>query len=300
MNKKVFLHIIGAVFFFIPLVLLSGCVEEDMSECYDGVFVVLRIDPQTTGAEQAKADARDAVIYVFDSQGKFLERRETQLDKEELLYYPDAGQLSVVGWVNMVSGIYSVTPFNVNTDRGDGRVMLSSFERATTYNNIPTDLFYGDVVMLNESNTVAIEKKEILASRKDGSMTITVRGLQDYAGKYDNNYYIVVGPMYRGIDFFGNYISCDAMLTPTSAFNSSGEFTVPIFNMLPTGNDRLKISIYHGESGLVYETDVDKDNRPITVIPDRTENILIDFSGGLSISVQRTDWGVSYPWKSFN
>ena len=300
MNKKVFLYIIGAVFFFIPLIFLSGCVEEDMAECYDGVIVSLRIDPQTTGAELAVTEARDAVIYVFDSRGSFLERRETQLNKEELLYHPDAGPLSIVGWVNKVNGPYSVTSFTGNTRRGDGLVMISPSERAVTYCSIPTDLFYGDVAMLNESNTTEVEKKEILASRKDGSMTITVRGLQDYAGKYDNNYSIIVGPMYRGVDFFGNYISCDAMLSPATSFNSSGEFVTPIFYMLPTGNEKLTISIYHGESGLIYETDLDNDNKQIMVVPDKTENILIDFSSGLSISVRRTDWGVFFPWKSFN
>ena len=69
--------------------------KEDLTNCYAGVSVTLRVNPSMTDAAAAQAAAQSAVIYVFDSEGHFLERRQTQPGQQELLFYPSTGPLTV-------------------------------------------------------------------------------------------------------------------------------------------------------------------------------------------------------------
>lgn len=280
--------------------LIGGCDKlyvEDMSKCYAGVTVTLDVHPETYGAAQAAANVRHAVLYVFDSEGAFLERRETQVGKQELLWHPDAGELTVVGWLNKVDN-YNVTGFTEGMKRTQGLVSVSPRTRAASDLAIPTDLFYGEVGLQNLSGVMGDEPESatVQARRKVGSMTVTVRSLQDWAGYYDNNYKVVVGPVASSVDFFGRQVAHEALHTPASSFNADGELVVNNFNLLPgeTGQS-VNVQIYHG-SELVYDLRRDNPTANVNIVADKTANVLIDFTAHISITVELTGWGVRYGW----
>ena len=297
MNKKVFPFLARiAVSALLPAV-LHGCgklYKESMDDCYGGVSIILKVDPATTGAAEAEAAANHAVIYVFDKDGQMLERRETEVNKEEMLWYPQHKALSVVGWINK-DGKYTVTPFGSGITRADGLVSLNA-TRADTDCHIPSDLFYGDVEIISETTSRNVIQGVVNASRLVGSMIVTVRGLREYASLFDDNFWITVGPTHSAVDFYGQYRNRQAAHTPVSAFVSSGDHVTSIFNMLPTGVEETTVSIYHKTAGLIYQTAKDRDGRNISVVADRTENVLIDFTAGIEVSVLRSEWGEVHIW----
>jgi hypothetical protein len=275
--------------------------REDLEDCYDGVSVAIRIDPSMTDAEAAEMVAGRAVLYVFDSLGNFLERRETRIGRTEMLSYRDAGELTVVGWINKEDGIYNVTPFSESALRQDGLISLTSRTRAEGEYNLPTDLFYGDVAITNASTSFTVEHQDIYAARRTGQANITVRGLQDYAGMQDSDFYITTHDTASQIDFFGNPLNYTATHTPAGSFNSEREFLTGNFILAPDdSNTPLSIQIWHRTEGLIFETATHRDGAAIHIENDRTTNILIDFTMGVDITIVESAWGVSHPWKTFN
>ncbi len=105
--KRLYLPIL----ILIAFATMYGCDElyrEDMSDCYVGVSVAVVIDPSTPDVRAVEQNASTASIYVFDSHERLLEVRQTEPGKSETLYYPDAGPLIVVGWINDDENIFDL------------------------------------------------------------------------------------------------------------------------------------------------------------------------------------------------
>ncbi len=274
--------------------------------CYAGVTVSLHVHPDTDQSARVEAQVGHAVLYVFDSEGAFLERRETEIGKTELLWHPDAGELTVVGWLNKTGDHYNVNPLsNKGGRRTEGLVSLSQATRSEASHRLPTDLFYGDGKLQNISGTTTAEVEHLTlhTRRMTGMMNITVRSLQEYAGYYDENYWIVVGPASSAVDFFGQYASCEARHIPSAKFGGTDrEYHAENFNLLPTGAEPLSVQIWYAgtKAQLVYETNLDSAGKPIEIVANRTENVLIDFTNHVYVEVQRSRWDTKHSWKTFN
>ncbi len=290
---------------------LQGCnrlYKEDLEDCYEGVSVALKAHPSTSDLAAAQAGVQHAVIYVFDAEGHMLERRETELGKVELLHHRDAGPLNVVGWLNKHE-VFSVPDFGDGIYRGDRMVALSSRHSTRaipgTERQHPTDLFYGDGDLENPAISLAAEHKDIFASRLTGQATITVRGLRQYALTDDDDFYFVVGPTAGAVDFYGRHrheTENQSTHRLAGGLNSDGEFITGNFTLMPTAEDvPLTVQIWHDTRGLIYESDTHQTGgEAIHIEVDRTTNILIDFTAEISIRIEQTLWGVSFPWKTFN
>jgi hypothetical protein len=301
--------------------MLQGCAKlykEDMEDCYEGVSVALHVDPSTSGADEAAAAAEHAVLYVFDGEGRFLERRETEIGKVELLSHQEAGPLTVVGWINNHDS-FDATEFHDTSLRESGLVTLTrtgatrteahSSTRSATRDagddhRLPTDLFYGETALVNERMSLTVEHKDLFAGRLTGQATVTVRGLRDYSGIRDDDFHIVVSPTAGAVDFFGNLHSYDTGHSVDCGFAPmSGDYVTGNFNLLPTDADTpLTVQIWHrGTDTLIYETDANHaGGDDIHIHSDRTTHILIDFSRDISISIEQARWNSSASWKTYN
>jgi hypothetical protein len=283
---------------------LQSCEDvyfEDMTNCYAGVSVTLRIDPSMTDAEAAEAIASRAELYVFDAEGNFLERRETHIGKTELLLHKEAGELTVVGWINEDDAIYNTTPFDEGSMRGDGLLALASLTRTEGEYSLPTDLFYGEAQLVNEGMSLTEEHKEILAARRTGQANITVKSLRNYAGMQDDDFYITTRFTGGNIDFFGRTASYTASHTPAAAFSSAGEFLAGNFNLMPTNEGTpMVVELWHRTKGLIYSTTTHNSGGDITIDNNSTTNILIDFTTGINIRIEKTLWGTMHSWKTYN
>ncbi len=269
--------------------------KEDLTNCYAGVSVTLRVNPSMTDAAAAQAAAQSAVIYVFDSEGHFLERRQTQPGQQELLFYPSTGPLTVVGFINYEE--CEVTPLDETTVREQG---LATLQRDGYHYLLPEDIFYGATQLVNVSNSFTVEHQDILAVRHTGQATITVRMLKEYAGVDDDDFYIITRPTGNAVDFFGNVASHAASHTPAVSF-VAGEFVTNNFNVLPTApSTPMTVEIWHRAKGIIYSTDTHRTGDDIHIEADRTTNILIDFTTEISIRIEQSLWGVQHSWKTFN
>lgn len=290
--------------------LLQGCdrlYKETLEDCYEGVSVALKAHPSTSGLAAAEAGVQHAVIYVFDAEGLMLERRETELGKVELLHHRDAGPLNVVGWLNK-HDVFNVPDFGDGVYRGDRMVSLSSRHSTRaipgTERHHPTDLFYGDEELENPSISLTAEHKDIFASRLTGQATVTVRGLRRYALADSDDFYFVVGPTAGAVDFYGRHhheAEHQSTHRIRGGFDPDGEFITGNFTLMPTdANTPLTVQIWHEALGLVYESDTHQTGGEIHIEADRTTNILIDLTAEITIRIEQTLWGVSFPWKTFN
>jgi hypothetical protein len=109
------------------------------------------------------------------------------------------------------------------------------------------------------------------------------------------------------MDFHGNAAGYGASHNPNATFNVANEFLTGNFGVMPTdGNTPMAVEIWHrdpitrGQQTLIYSTTTHRDGANIFIENDQTTNILIDFRIGVSIRVEQSEWGVSFPWKTFN
>jgi hypothetical protein len=292
---------------FVTLQSCDKLYQENMDDCipqieetYKGVSVTLLISPSTSGAAAAEAAAENPVIYVFDSEGNILERRETVLGRREYFTYPNEGRLTIVGTIN--DGGFDVTAWASGMLRNEGLATLKKDGEQYLY---PSDLFYGEVSLDNESVSLAEEHRELFAFRRTGMATVTVRGLQEFAGIDDDNFFIVTKNTATKMDYYGNVSDYDATYTPEGGFNLYDEWVTGLFGTMTTENlNPMVVEIWHrdpetGAETLIYSTTTNHDGTPIYIENDRTTNILIDFRAGISIRIEMTEWNVSFPWKTF-
>lgn len=287
---------IAAICLILPVI--TGCIRDSKSDCPG---IVVRVEVATAGDEPA---IEDVMLYIFDENGRFLDSLATELGRDEPLFFPGTGTLTVVAWCNTRGGAVNVSPLTGSSTFSDGAVSLkrmpgSSLPVPMDLYHSPDDLFFGSVIAANNllSGVVIVP-----VSRKVGSMNITVRGLPVYTGINDTNFSLVVGTTKNSMDFTARLFGGDAGYLPASGFSAQRDLIAPTFNMFPSLEDEsLTIRIYHNNT-LIYQTQSNNDGVPIQVVANQTLNVLIDFSqASVIVSLQRTRWGRVFEWeKIFN
>ncbi len=273
---------------------LTGCINEDLSDCEKVVTVTLKTSDPVDGTA-----IQNAILYVFNEEGEFVESRTTTVGQKQVFNFPSIGSYTFVGWCNTNDGKVTVTPLTPGKEINQGVVSLigttaNGPEVADIYLS-PGDLFFGATA--TQSETIQ-EDVVVVAFRKVAAMNVTVRSLKAYAGFPDNNYSIVVGSTNTQIDFTGEYSGRNAGYFPATSLNSSNEFIAPTFNLFPSLGQPLYIKLFHGNT-IVYQTTVNSDGTPLQAIANETLNVLIDFASPMNIdvSVAMSQWGEVHQWE---
>lgn len=245
------------------------------------------------GAEVTGDEVGDVTLYVFDGGQQFVERIETELGTVVEVRPPADGQINIVAWGNLGGGNQTISVLSPGDDKNTALVRLLEDTRAAAAPHHPCDdLFFGEVFV---SDVRQQDNVLIPMHRKAGSMTVTVRKLKEYTGFADDNFSVVVHETFNSIDFDGNATGSMASYRSACSFATDGVLNVPIFNLIPgTG---LSIDLYHGQD-LVYTASV-SGGVPIDVVAGKLTNVLIDFTGSVSVSVSVTSWGQHQVWKDF-
>lgn len=272
---------------------LGGCIREDRDDCPpESVHFMVKAYAES-GAEVTEDEVRDVILYVFDGELHFVERIETELGTLVEVRPPADGQINIIAWGNLGGGNQTVPVLLPGDNKNTALVRLLEDTRATATPHHPCDdLFFGEVSVsdIRQEGNVLIPMH-----RKAGSMTVSVRKLKEYTGFADDDFSVVVRETFNSIDFDGNCIGSMASYRPSCAFATDGVLKIPIFNMIPgTG---LSIDLYHGQD-LIYTASV-SGGEPIDVIAGKLTNVLIDFTGNISVSVTVTSWGQQQVWKDF-
>lgn len=300
--------------------LFCGCTKQAFEDCSkEAVLKVVAVDVE--GEEIDDPTVIDGVaLYVFDNSKKFLRTVYTTVGSIEQISFPDQDTLHIVSWGNLTDQNQKLPEMHpgmpihealvqLKTSEGkpQGKTvaqMLQGDSQAQTRTQTraiaqsPDDLFYSyDVISLRSSDYA--ESYKLYMSRASAAMTITMRNLQSYANRYDENYSLVVRETYDAIDFYGRLTGNKVGYIPASFFNNSKELVAPLFNLLPSHPEgTIEIDVYN-DGELITTVQNALDGKPLQAKRGQVLNILVNFHLTVTVEVGMTPWGVTKIWKDF-
>ena len=274
----------------------SGCTKQAVMECPQEV----ELHVQAVNAENEDITDEGVVkgvsFYLFDKDKLFLKRVDVPVNKPLRLYFPDEEFLHVVSWGNLTENRAELPQLAKGTPMHQAVVHLLS---APTFRHksseahalalTPDDLFYSyDEISLKSGSQT---RHTVRMHRTVSAMTVTLRNLQSYANRYDENYSLVVRETYNTIDFLSRLIGEKVGYMPPSSFNKKKELIAPLFNMLPSHTgDGIAIDVYHDRQ-LITTIKKDSQGNPLRTQTGKVLNVLIDFKLQVNVEVSIPPWG---------
>lgn len=284
--------------------LWSGCTKQSLTECTkELVFKVVAVDEEGEEIDNPQV-IEGVVLYVFDNDKKFLRTVHTSAGAINPISFPNQDALHVVSWGNLTEENQQLPDVHPGTPMHEALVQLKVTQpqkgKATTraIAQSPDDLFYSyDVISLRSGEYS--ESYKLYLNRASAAMTITMRNLQPYANRYDENYALHVRETYSAIDFYGRLTGDKVGYVPQTSFNDKKEFIAPLFNMLPTDAEgTIEIDVYH-DGELITTVVNGPDGKPLQAQRGKVLNILVNFHLTVTVEVDMTPWGETKIWKDF-
>lgn len=292
-------RLMSKVVFVLTLAGLSGCIGDDLSNCFQGVPVRISLHEDVPEGTEA---IKDITLYVFDEKDLLLDIFPANISETVILNYQGNPNLHCIALGNIQDGSVTVTPLSEKDPLEKGFVSLKTATRpATRAADIypsPSDLFFGELNLDNNQASNRADEKEFSVSRMTASMNITVRGLQLLTGDTRGNYTVTVHETASRMNFKGQYSGNPASYEPQGNMNAKNEFVAPTFRLFPTLEGGLTIDIYHNGQ-LLRSVTTTSDNQPIIPVVGKTLNVLLDFERTTNIEITITPWGVTQIWKDF-
>lgn len=280
--------------FMVAAFVLTSCTKEDLSECPASYNLTIKAF-DTDNADITNTDAvKEVSLYLFDASKNYLAIQSAPIGKTVELNHPEHEQLYVVAWGNSMGGNQMMPTFKVGDKLETAFVSLNKTKASLPTVQSPDDLFYGAVELTKESQNI---EKELPIRRRTSSVMITAHKLKEFASASDNDFSYILRKSTDKLDFYGKPNGTDVSYRPAAAFDHTGQFKSPIFNILSTSTP-IEIDIYHG-SVLIATVIGDSKGNPFKAVEGKLLNILIDFSLEVSVTVTITDWGKQEIWKEF-
>lgn len=283
---------------------LAGCTKQATGECPDEIEVYVNVVDVEGEDITDQGVIEKLSLFVFDNNKLFIKQLETSVGESLRLYFPDQDLIHVVSWGNLNGNSVQLTELKLGTPMHEAMVSLLENplpqQKANATRGIaipPTDLFYSyDEISLR---TGAQTSYTLRMNRMVSAMSITMRNLQSYANRYDDNYSLVVRETYNAIDFYGRLTGDKVGYIPTTSFNDKKELTAPLFNLLPSHAEGvIEIDIYHGDE-LITTVKNDNNGQQLKALQGQVLNVLVDFRMNVSVTVSVTSWGVTEIPKEF-
>lgn len=297
MNNNRLLTMLIAV--CLPLTtLLTGCTKESVSDCSNKFEFTVKA--YVEGVEVGGSTVKEVTVYVFDHEQRFLKQIDAQINQLITLNYINIPNYTIVAIGNGKQGGVMLPQLSVGDPITSGIIRLKS-TRATSYPiyPIPDDAFRGLKERIindnSQSSTIVIPILRVMAS-----VNITIKGLKEHYGVYEDNYSLVVRKTKSIFDFYGRLSGEDIGHSPSGYFNVSGVYTTSNFNILPTEPGyNIAIEIYNGTM-LVTTIVADNNGNPMVPQAGKLLNILIDFSTKVQVNIITTPWGQVHSWKDWS
>lgn len=283
---------------------LVGCTKQVTVECPDEIEVEIHVVDVEGEDITDQGVIEKLSLFVFDSNKLFIKQLEARIDESLRLYFPDQDLIYLVSWGNLNGNNVQLTELKSGTPMHEAMVILLENPLPQHKSNAtrgiaipPADLFYSyDEISLK---TGAQTSYTLQMNRMVSAMSITMRNLQSYANRYDDNYALVVRETFNAIDFYGRLTGDKVGYVPTSAFNENKELIAPLFNLFPSHAEGVvEIDIYHGNE-LITTVKNDNNSQPLKALQGKVLNVLIDFRKNVSVTVSLTPWGVTEIPKEF-
>lgn len=290
--------------FSVVSVIMGGCTKQSYAGCPEEVELRIRV-ADTEGEDITNEGCvRGVMLYVFDEDKRFLKLLNAEVDKPLRLYFPDQETLHVISWGNLTgerahlpalttgASIHEAMIRLLNAPRTEGKAVGT---RPIAIS--PDDLFYAynEIPLIDKSQTTFTMR----LSRSVSSIAVTMRNLQSYANRYDDNYSLVVRETHNTIDFFTRLSGDKVGYVPASSFNEKKELIAHPINLLPSlAEDAIEIDVYH-DGQLITTVKKDSQGRFLKTEKGKLLNVLVDFRLNVEVEVSVTPWGVVQVWKEY-
>lgn len=274
----------------------AGCTKEDISQCNTSHKFTLKASDADNGDITNPDVVKEIKLYVFDDAKNYLETHNTTIGEVVELNYPHLDKLHIVAWGNLDGGKQKVPTINIGDNLETAFISLHTTKASLPIAQSPDDLFHQDIEVTKEERKV---DNVLTMRRATSSVAITTRKLKEYASVDDDDFSYTLRETTDKLDFYGKPSGTEVVhYRPDAAFDNTGQFVSPIFNILPTTTD-IEIDIYHG-SDLVASIKDDGKGNPLKAVEGKLLNVLIDFSLSITVKVEVTQWGEQKVWKNFN
>ena len=277
-------------------VLATGCIKEDLDECYK-----LRLRAENIKGEDITATGyvSTASLYIFDEDLNYLETRV--LDKDFIISHDEIvldnytadRKLNIVAWGNVnVLGDKQEVSESKRID--ELKVMLKN---QNTLAVMPDSLYYGIQQVQTKASGGITENKEIVVHPKVGSVTIETINLEyglrsrGISSVHECDFYL--NKTLSGFDYQGEQIGDSVYYNPASEPSTLniGEWKTPNQQTACPGNS-MGVSLDINGINLGSAT-VDQNGKPIETKAGENTHIVLEFAedGTLSARVQVRPWG---------
>lgn len=295
-------NLFRTLYFLGLLLCICSCsVEEDMEDC-DFTAKVRAVLPGTR-FDNLKVDK--VTFYVFNSAGTLLETRQSELNKIEEFFYPYEGELSVYVLANDKDGInetVNAAPGGIYEGSCVNLIEIAPTTGVPNQNyavyNHPSDLLLGDESapnsILNPNHVTDVPIHLIV-----GSACITMRKAKEYFNATSDDFSFLILPRYHCVNFDRTTVGDIIAMKPAGSFVKADEYEVAPFRFFSsTHGEPIAVYVFH-EGTLVDTITTDRYGEPLVSYNGKLLDMLIDYSGNLTVSVQIMPWGEKYTWKEF-
>ena len=194
----------------------------------------------------AKGDVKSTTLYVFDENNDFY--KQITVDNDYLLQVkpveincPGSDKITVIAWAGLSSNSEEISNMNQANVISDLQVSLKHNNGVA--NNLPGDLFYGQIV-LHRSSTKATSQ-ELKIERKVSSMSILTKGALKVFDSKEGNYYYKIKRTKSSFNCNGELTGNDIGYIIPATLNDNGNLTTGTFSILPA--DNMTIELYRDD-----------------------------------------------------
>lgn len=235
----------------------------------------------------ANGDVKNTTLYVFDGNNDFY--KQITVDKEYLLQVkpieiscPGADKITVIAWSGLSNESEEISNMNRANIISDLQVSLK--QNNGVANNLPGDLFYGQIV-LHRSSTKATAQ-ELRIERKVSSMSILAKGALKVFDSKEGNYYYKIKRTKSSFNCNGELTGNDIEYIIPATLIENGNLTTGTFSILPA--DNITIELYRDEV-LILSSENIKNSENVAANEGEQTNIVFDLSRN-NINISVSDW----------
>lgn len=271
---------IRAIVPFLLILLQTSCIREDLQECEEEYFVTIKVVDILTGEDiTTSGEVGHAGLFIFDANEQL--RYTVNVDSNHIRQkIPVLITPKIIGhhWISVWGNLEGYPP---ETSSGD--------------------LFFG----ITKITGSKVRNEEIIISRKNARMYITVRGLPALYDAAD--YYFSIDLNNNGYDLKGTPIPHATTIKQNGITLENNDFvSLSSFSLTHTnGNkeDYVTISLYKKRPGTENREDIliasinsDLNGNHIVLPAGQTTNLLIDLCQEINVRVKISPWDKTEQW----
>lgn len=236
----------------------------------------------------ARGDVKSTTLYVFDANNDF--HKQITVDKDYLLQAkpieiscPGSDKITVVAWAGLSNESEEISSMNRANIISDLQVSLKHNNGVA--DNLPGDLFYGQIVLHRPSTKAAAQELKI--ERKVSSMSILAKGAVKVFDSKEGNYYYKIKRTKSSFNCDGELTGNDIEYVIPATLNENGNLTTGTFSILPS--DNMTIELYRDDI-LVLSSENVKNPEKVAANEGEQTNIVFDLSRN-DINISVSEWG---------